>query len=278
VNEIPQIQDFGCTPGTCPSELELEQFHLGEGDPVSRAALKRSIDNCAGCTGRLAGLSAGFSAFPHLDAVSLGQRILNDFQGVLPNTMSAHVSVEQGDTGPKKGLWSHLFGWLNLPSVRYATIGVAAAVLLSVLMPQMAKNPNEEPGIRMKGQLTLNVQRSRAGQIEPVHSGDQFKAGDRLRFQVLTPKAGHFLILGKESGGRVYVVYPLEREGKSASKPKGRQELAEAVELDETTGTESLYGVFCPHPFARKDVTFDGAKIVTSSTCQTTTFKLIKTP
>jgi len=278
VNEIPQIQDIGCTPGACPSELELEQFHLGEGDPIGRAAVKRQVESCAGCTRRMEELTAGFAAFPTLDAPALEARILQGFEGQLPETLKNHLATDVEAKAETKGSWARLLGWLNSPNIRYATVGVGVAVLLSVLMPNTQNKLGIENGIRMKGNLTLKVQRSRGGLVDTVASGEQFQAGDRLRFEVLTPKAGHLLILGKESGGDVYVVYPLKGEGQSAAKPKGRQELPEAVELDGSGGTESLYAIFCPEPFNQGDVAFKAADIITKKKCQSTVFKLNKGP
>jgi hypothetical protein len=100
--------------------------------------------------------------------------------------------------------------------------------------------------VREKGGLSLQVVRLVGDHTERPLSGDAFHAGDRLRFIVDLPSAGHINVLGSEATGGMYVGWPTQEGGATLRSAGKRQELPGAVVLDSSVGRETIYLAFCP--------------------------------
>jgi hypothetical protein len=105
-------------------------------------------------------------------------------------------------------------------------------------------HPHDGESGRTKGGPQLRVFRQAQDLVREMISGDRFKSGDRLRFAVDLQARSRVQIIGIEQSGRLYSVWPTTE---AALLPAGKaQSVPAAVELDESSGTETLYLVACP--------------------------------
>jgi len=142
--------------------------------------------------------------------------------------------------------------WWSLSWVRFGALGAAAAaalVLLAVAFWSPPPGP-QEPVVRAKGSLGLNVFLKRGERVAEALSGDSFQAGDRLRFTLELPVAGHVLLVAQDAQGRLEPCHPFGPGAASRPAQAGSTgPLEGAVELDEAPGDEWIHLVHCPRPF-----------------------------
>ena len=239
----------------CPSDLQLDRLHAGELGAEAARALNEHITGCEACPVRLQARRSGFDAFAEVDPRAL----LAGIRGRLH-------SDDQAERAPLRR-WLRRFGRYGMIA---APLAAAAAALLIANFsgpPATGGDPaTEATGTRLKGGLALHVYRQVQGRSEQMMSGERFAPGDRLRFAVDLPRSGAISILGIESDGDLYVVWPdganvgasvganvganvSAHVGTDAAvaRPAGNnQELPGAVSLDSSPGKETLYLVHCP--------------------------------
>jgi hypothetical protein len=213
-------------PG-CPSELDLDQ--LSQGELLSQAAARISdhVSHCAMCAERMEARKAGFDAFPAVDTRALLAGIRR------------RVGDEQ-EARAKRGLLRR-FAYLFTPVA-------AAAAALMIFIVARRDVPGELPVdvVRQKGSLSLRVHRLVNGQSQKTLSGDHFAPGDRLRFVVDLPSAGHINVIGVEASGGLFVAWPIDAGVSTLREAGNQQELPGAVSLDDSKGRETLYLAHCP--------------------------------
>jgi hypothetical protein len=203
----------------------------------------------------------GFAAFPEADPARMLSRVLAGLE-----TEATPDRPLPGTRGP----WA----WLRWGSLAAA----AAAALLLVAVLLQAPPPEEEPGIRQKGSLGLNVYLRRDGRVQEALTGEEFRAGDQLRFAIEAPAPGFALVVGLEPRGRLYPCYPLDPGAGAQPVPGGVSgPLPGAVELDESPGEERLFLIWCPRPFGPDELRPTGpAELAVPAECRATHFVLRK--
>jgi len=231
----------------CPSELSLDRLVLGECGAIQRIFLRRHVQRCSQCLRDVAMREKGLLAFPELDARAVVERLHEKLSGTeLPG--SAREVLESADPA-HRSVTSGSSAWLATPRMVFG-----AAVLLLVLglfLQWRSPRGGDDPAVRSKGALAFEVFRERGEEQEQVESGGVFLPGDRLRFGVHLPRAGHLMIVGVEKTGRVYPCFPTG--GDLASRPTATLKdgvLPGAILLDESQGAEWLYLVLCSKPFS----------------------------
>ena len=188
----------------------------------------------------------GLLAFPELDARAVVERLHEKLTGTeLPGSAREVLEAAEPAGHP---VTSGAGAWLT-PS--RLVLGAAAALLLLGLF-SYGPFPGDggDGGVRSKGALSLEVYCERNTQQELVESGGVFLPGDRLRFGVHLPRAGHLMIVGVEKTGRVYPCFPTG--GDLASRPTATLKdgvLPGAILLDESQGEEWIFLVLCTKPF-----------------------------
>ena len=236
----------------------LDRLHWGELAPEQAAQLHEHVSGCDDCRRRMQLRRKGFAAFDELDPDALRARI------------EASVRAE---TARSRRRW---YG-------RLAPVGLAAALValvLLVVLPRTAPRHGTGTGeIRAKGGFGMRIFRERRGRVESVLSGETFHPGDRLRFMVDLPRAGHLMIVGMEHSGRLYPCYPADGSSTSRRVEAGSgQVLAGAVRLDESVGEEWIFAVLCEGPFSIEKLRAAGdGGIEVPEGCVTRSFKMNKT-
>ncbi len=125
-------------------------------------------------------------------------------------------------------------------------LAASAAAGLFVLMRPPTRP--SQPDIITKGSaLRLKVHVATDSGSRIVMQGDTLPTLSRVRFELLHDKAGFAAIIGIDSAQVVSVYYPTS--GGAAAYTPTMSELPGAIELDDTLGSETFYGVFSATPF-----------------------------
>lgn len=157
---------------------------------------------------------------------------------VFPRTVDAVVAALQ----PEPRRW-----WL--PSWRpvFAAAGLATAVVVAVLVSGGPAGV-DEPGLRFKGAVGLEVFGHRADATFRVGDGAELRRGDRLKFRVLAPDQGWIAVFSVEDGGRVTPFHPAG-SGEPMRVGPAPWLTPDSIELDDSVGPERVIVVFRREPF-----------------------------
>ncbi len=137
-----------------------------------------------------------------------------------------------------------------------APLSVAAAALIAVTAMPTIDPGTPDDGIRVKGAagLQLEVWADEGPRSRRVLDGQSTTADDKLGFRVANRHKGHFLIVGVDQDGEVWLGYPQDGGGRAVlTSPHARAAaLDEAVRLDGVSGYERIIGLLCDN-----DIHFD---------------------
>ncbi|MCB9522428.1 MAG: hypothetical protein H6702_03490 [Myxococcales bacterium] len=242
-----ELDDLLTRDPACPSELALRRFAAGALPAAEAAALQAHLDGpCTDCAAFVAAERAGPAGVPGLDPEAAFARIL---AGVAADEADARLAA-QTQAPPAPGLFERLKAWLTPQGLGLVALGAAAAAAAFLLTRPGDPGviPPTPDGVRMKGDLALEVARKAADGAEAMASGDVFAPDDELRFVVSLPTAGRIAIVGVEADGTLYPAWPLpQHTGAQPDRQAGpKQALTGAVQLDGKPGREVLHLVLCP--------------------------------
>ena len=249
-------------PESCLSDLSLDGVLAGDGlDADARASADAHLAQCAACRKRLKRLRVALKDFqengpPRLSlSTSVSTSVPADVgaaESATPATPPASVVyAESGDkTLPLRRRRLRRYG-----AGVGALVAAAAAVLL--LMRPLDSTSSDEV-IKRKGAADAAGAEDTEGRIGfYVKRGDVVRPGvpgmivhpdDRLRFTYTLHSAGYLLsylaVLSVDGAGVASVYYP-QTATAAAIKPGRQQALPASTILDATTGSETLYGLFC---------------------------------
>ena len=151
----------------------------------------------------------------------------------------------------RKDWWRLVLPWSLTP------VAAAAVVLLVVsraaLFPPPPA-PSETSGaarhvagaVRAKGGLLVEAFCKRGESVFPVRDGDDFVAGDRLRFAYTKDQPGVLLVFGVDDTGRLFPYYRDDALTGVSAPPGSEVMLPESVELDDHHGWERVFALWTP--------------------------------
>ena len=217
----------------CVSHLELLRWE-------ARPEAERSPDasdhlrTCARCAAALAELELArqelLGVDPHAQSLVAARAIL------------ARVAERR-----RKAWWRFV--------VPLALTPVAAAAMLLLLVTRGAPAPDTTVSgaarhvagtVRAKGALLVEAFCKRGDSVFPVKDGDDFVAGDRLRFAYTKDQAGVLLVFGVDDAGRLFPYYRDDALAGVIAPPGSEVMLPESVELDDHHGWERVFAVWTP--------------------------------
>ncbi|MGA9520639.1 MAG: DUF4384 domain-containing protein [Myxococcaceae bacterium] len=135
--------------------------------------------------------------------------------------------------------------WWHWPLMLSPALAAATAVLVVMLTP----NPVEEPEYTTKGTVTVSVHKKQGDSSVQVEPGQVLHPGDAVRFEVRAGRPGYVAVIGRDARGNVTVYHPWG--GTEAARYRVEEALLPtAIELDEVTGTETLYALYAEKPFS----------------------------
>lgn len=221
----------------------------------------------------------------HLSALSLERRNLGELSAQASGVFDSHVescdSCRADYTEVCRDLGVDPRELMRLPPVRSRSVwrrtwgwsgGLAVAAAAAMMMlPRGDELAVGSPldGAVATAALEVEDQLRRKGDAFEfevhVHDGDQSRlagrgervsAGDRVGFRMFPRFDGHVMIVGSDATGASYLCYPQHNDGRSTPVRALDQPWAvdEAVELDETPGTERIVALLCPDAFTFDEV------------------------
>ena len=242
-----------CSSPTCPSQAVLDAFELEELEDVQ---LRIHIETCERCQRRLAERREAFSAIRGRD--ELIRAIHVAVAGSRPEQNAAPFR--------KRQTWRF---------VGLAAIAASAALAFLTVVPV---GPELTETTRAKGSIGLSVYVERSGRATRANSGEQFRPGERIRFEVDLPRGGEVMIVGQEASGRVYNAFPAGTGivESQAFRTGVDQLLPGAVALDASLGRETLYLIRCARSFDSTQIQIKAARVEAPQGCLTARFVLFK--
>jgi hypothetical protein len=132
---------------------------------------------------------------------------------------------------------------------------VAAAAMVLLMVTRGAPAPDTTVSgaashtagtVRAKGALLVEAFCKRGESVFPVKDGDDFVAGDRLRFAYTKDQAGMLLVFGVDDTGRLFPYYRDDALAGVTAPPGSEVMLPESVELDDHRGWERVFAIWTP--------------------------------
>jgi hypothetical protein len=100
--------------------------------------------------------------------------------------------------------------------------------------------------VRAKGALLVEAFCKRGDSVFPVKDGDDFLAGDRLRFAYTKDQPGFLLVFGVDDTGRLFPYYRDDALAGVNAPPGAEVMLPDSVELDDHHGWERVFALWTP--------------------------------
>jgi hypothetical protein len=212
-------------PGSCLSDFALDRLWSGELTLAGQAAAEAHLDFCARCRARsLSGVAGPLP--PRRDV---------PFAASGPPQRSARPAPR--DQGPR---------WSRAPARRLAAGGLAAAVV-AALVAGLAPRGHHGDGERIKGTARVGFYVKHGETIRRGAAGEIVAPGDALRFTVTTPTPIWLAVLSRDGAGHASVYYPTGG-GMAEIGPARDLALPASTVLDEVTGPEQIFALFCAAP------------------------------
>jgi len=199
----------------CPSRLELSRWEV---EPES----ERPVD----VTAHLG--SCGHCATVFADIA----RARSELLGADPETASRRAARNIRQTVRER---QRRRRWVQI--LAPALLVPAAAALLFVVKPML-------PSPGSKGELVVETYCRRGDKVFLAADGQDFLAGDRLRFAYTTARPGYLMVFGVDDRGRVFPYYEEGALRGIYAEAGARILLPGSVELDDHKGWERVYAVW----------------------------------
>ena len=215
-------------PASCFSDFAIDALLAGELSAPAERLAREHADTCEPCRARLVETERARDTFaaeapPLVEAA--GRAVLD-------------LEVDRRPARRRR---------FPAGAAASACVALAAAVLLFVGLHRA----EDTFGERTKGRARLGIIVKRGERVEAVAPGAAVAAGDRLRFLYTSVDPTHLAVIGVDGTGRATIYVP--QAATKASRAErveagGDVPLAATIELDETPGAETFYGVFCNEP------------------------------
>jgi hypothetical protein len=207
----------------CPSRLDLSRWEA-EPERERPAALAEHVQSCARC-------AAVFQ-----DIASARLFLLGDDAATASTRAARQIIAAVGERRRRRP-------WLRF-LVPAMLVPAAALVLLAVKPSWLTRGAAGRSSISIKGGLVVETYCKRGDQIFPARDGQDFLAGDRLRFAYTAARPGYLVLFGVDDQGTVFPYYPEGALVGFHAEAGARVLLPDSVELDGHHGWERIYAVW----------------------------------
>ncbi|WP_438024262.1 DUF4384 domain-containing protein [Sorangium sp. So ce233] len=221
-------------PEGCLSELRLDELTAGQLDPAAAQEARAHVAGCARCAARLSEIEAAQASF----AASAPPLRLD--RGAPPDRAASAASAATRTRWPRR--------WLA-PAAASALAAAAAALLFFRAAPDPAGGAVESSGERIKGASGIGFYVKRGGSVLPGGAGERLQPGDAIQFTYSAAETRYLVILSVDGASQASVYYP---SGPVAARIEPGRDvlLPQSTVLDDTLGTERIYGLFCAEAIA----------------------------
>ena len=192
------------------SPFRLDLMQLGTLPEPERAGVEQHLQSCASCRGLAEAARASREQFA---------------RHVLPRGL------------PQLRRKRNWIPWLALTSA------MAFAALLLFVRPR-------PPDIGIKGAPSFAAFVRRSGLVTSVHDGDHLRAGDEVRFVVVSEELPFVLVCSVDGAGKANVYFPFAGGESGAIELRTRVELPGSIVLDDAPGPERVFALFSARPLA----------------------------
>ena len=207
----------------CPSRLELSRWEA-EPDRERPADFTSHVGGCARCTAAI-------------EDIASARRFLLGGDPVEASARAARLILETVRARRQRRHWLRFL-------VPIILVPAAAAVLLTVNPALLPRRSGGQAALEVKGGLILETYCKRGDKVFPAADGQDFLAGDRLRFAYTSARLGYLLVFGVDDRG---AIFPYYQEGALVgvlAEAGARVLLPGSVELDAHQGWERIYAVW----------------------------------
>lgn len=225
----------------CLSDLALDRLERGEIATDRAEPARRHLEACEACGARATALRHEAQEF--VAARNLGQLAAE----ALARAASGAPVAERA-----RRRWRRL-----VPLTALLGAGVAIVAFFVFRTPQSPSGeiPGFEQTRTMGSPFTLGLYVKHPDRADQPtrYMGEDLHPTDRLRFTYRGDRSGYLVIVAVDASQKVSVYYP---SGPQAARvdPGAEVQLATAVELDATLGTEQILAVRCDAPVQVADV------------------------
>lgn len=207
----------------CPSRLELSQWEAtSEGERP--AGLGAHLESCVRCAAVIEDIASARALLLGSDPVEISRR-------------AAQTILATARERSRKRRWLQ---WLAP-----ALLVPAAAAFLLVAKPALVdRDDGPLAGGAVKGELVVETYCKRGNKVFLAQDGQEFLAGDRLRFAYTNARSGYLAIFAVDDRG---VVFPYYQEGSLSgtfTEAGARVFLPGSVELDGHQGWERIFALW----------------------------------
>jgi hypothetical protein len=193
-------------PETCLSDRTLDMLAAGELSTERLADVERHLAECDACASRRRAIDEGKAAFER---------------------ESPKFSELARPRRPAGRLWA--FG---------ATLAAAAALVLALRVPR------DEGSLRTKGAEHVGFFVEHGGVVREGVASEVVAPGDRLQLVYTSKSARYLAVLSRDGAGHASIYFPKAPEAVRIEAGSSTP-LPYSLLLDETTGVETLYALFC---------------------------------
>ena len=173
---------------------------------------------------------------------SARQELLGDAPEI-QSQIAARAIVARMAERRRKSWWRLVLPLTLTPLAAGATL--LLIVSQGVFSPSTSQPTHSKRGaVRSKGGLVVEAFCKRDDQIFPVKDGDDFVAGDRLRFAYTKDLPGVLAVFGVDDSGRVFPYYRDDALVGINVPPGAEVMLPESVELDDHHGWERIFAIW----------------------------------
>ncbi|AUX22295.1 hypothetical protein SOCEGT47_027960 [Sorangium cellulosum] len=215
-------------PGGCLSELRLDELTAGQLDAAAAQEASAHVAGCSRCSARLSEIEAARASF----AASAPPLRLD---------RGAPAGRAVTERRPPRR-------WLA-PAAAGALAAAAAALFFFRFHAAPGGREAEISGERVKGAERIGFYVKRGGSVLPGGAGERLQPGDAIQFTYSSAEARYLVILSVDGASQASVYYP---SGPVAARIEPGREvlLPQSTVLDDTLGTERIFGLFCSEAIA----------------------------
>ncbi|WP_437544106.1 DUF4384 domain-containing protein [Sorangium sp. So ce367] len=217
-------------PEGCLSELKLDELMAGQLDAAAAQEASAHVAGCSRCSARRSEMEAARASFAaSAPPLRLGR-------GASISERRAAEKVRP----PRR--------WLA-PAAASALAAAAAALFFFRFQAGPEGRDAELPGERIKGAEHIGFYVKRGGSVLPGGAGERLHPGDAIQFTYSSAEARYLVILSVDGASQASVYYP---SGPVAARIEPGREvlLPQSTVLDDTLGTERIFGLFCSEAIA----------------------------